>query len=137
MKKTVFKNRLFYILLIGFIIILLMYNCFISIKSSNIYGLIPFLVEIILLVLIFTKNQYAKLSILIWTVIALIIGSGFEVIADLMDDFNTDFKATKIDSFIYNVLGLIVGILILDYTRRTVVVTSSAVDPDNTHTRTS
>ena len=131
MKETVFRNRLFYILLIGFIVVLMMYNCFISIRSSNIYGLIPILIEIVLLILIFTKNQYARLGILIWTVIALIIGSGFEVIADVMDDFNNDFKAaTQIDSFMYNILGLIAGILIIDYTRRTVIVTSSSIDPD-------
>ncbi len=130
MKKTVCKNRLFYIFLIAYIIILLIYNCYASIKSGNVYGLITILIQIILLVLIFTKNQYAKPGILIWTVIAFIIGSGFDVIADLMDYFNNGFKATQIDSFMYNVLGLIVGIFIIDYTRRTVVVTSSSVDPD-------
>ena len=92
--------------------------------------LIPILIEIALLILILTKNQYAKLSILIWAVIALIIGFGFELIASLIDDFNTDFQATEIDSLIYNTLGLIAGILIIDYTKRTVSVASSSVDTD-------
>jgi hypothetical protein len=130
MGKTVFKNRLFYILLIGFIIIFLIYNSYVFIKSSDIYVLIPILIEIALLILILTKNQYAKLSILIWAVIALIIGFGFELIASLIDDFNTDFQATEIDSLIYNTLGLIAGILIIDYTKRTVSVASSSVDTD-------
>ena len=130
MGKTVFKNRLFYILLIGLIVIFLTYNCHVLIKSSDIYVLIPILIEIALLILILTKNQYARLSILIWAVIALIIGFGFELIASLIDDFNTKFQATRIESLIYNTLGLVAGILIIDYTKRTVIVVSSSVDPD-------
>ena len=56
MKKTIFANRLFYILLISFIITLFVYNGFVVIKSSNIYGLIPMVIEIGLLMLIFTKS---------------------------------------------------------------------------------
>jgi uncharacterized protein YacL len=127
-KKAVFANRLFYILLIGFIITLFVYNAFIVIKWSNTYGLIPMVIEIGLLTLIFTKSRYVKVGIITWVVVFLIIGRGFELIADLIDDFNNDFKIIKITSFVYNIIGLAFGILIIDYTRRTVFLISSDSD---------
>ncbi len=127
-KKAVFANRLFYILLIGFIVILLVYNIVVSIKMSNIYGLVSIFIEIILLTLIFTKNRYTKLAIIIWAILSFIVGCGFEFIADLMDEFNDDFKTIKITSFVYNIIGLAIGILIVDYTRRTVFLISSDSD---------
>jgi|SRR6185437_13505568 len=128
MKNSVFTNRVFYILLICFIIILLVYNCVISIKARYIYGLIPIFVEVLLLSLIFTKNRYAKLTIIIWAILFLIVGCGSGLIADLMDDFNNDFSTFKIYQFIYNIIGLAIGILIIDYTKRTVILVSSDTD---------
>ncbi len=130
MKKSVFTNRIFYILLIGFIIILLAYNCVISIKASNFYGLITIFIEIILLALILKKNRYAKLAIIMWAILFSLVGCGSGLIANLMDDFNNDFSAFNIYLFIYNIIGLAIGILIIDYTRRTVILVSSDADLD-------
>jgi hypothetical protein len=121
MKKSVFTNKIFYYLLVAFIIALLIYNSILSIKDNNIYGIIPIAIEIALLVLIFTKDRYAKLSIIIWAVIFSIIGNGFDAIAYLMDAFNDGFKTIPLYSFLYDIVGLVIGILIIDYTRRTVI----------------
>ncbi len=129
MKKTIFKNKLFYKLLIAFIIILLIYNGYASIIARNIYGAIPICFGSILLVLIFKKNQYAKIAILIWAIVALIIANGLEVIADLMDVLNDNFKRSQLDSLIYSSIVLAIGILIVDYTRRTVAVISADENP--------
>lgn len=123
MKKVVFTNKLFRSLLIGFIIILSLFNIYAVLKTGSAYGIASIIIEIVLLILILSKNQYTKISILIWAIVALIIGFGFEMVAELLDGLNNDFKTFKIDSFIYNTIGLVIGILIIDYTRRTVVVT--------------
>jgi hypothetical protein len=88
--------------------------------------MISIFIETILLVLIFTKSRYPKLSIIIWAAIALIIGFGLELIGDLLSDFNTNFESFKFNVFIYNISQLVIGILILDYTRRTVKIISNA-----------
>jgi hypothetical protein len=126
MKKVIFANKSFYSLLIGFIIVLMLYNIWISIRANNIYGIVPIFIEIVLLILIFTKNQYAKIVIMVWVVIALMIGPGFEIIANLMDDFENNFKIFNIESFIYNIICLAIGILIFDYTKRTISVVYSS-----------
>lgn len=127
-----FTNKIFYVLLIGFIIVLLVYNSAVSITASNIYGLIPAFIEIVLLTLIFTKNRYVKLTIIAWAILSFIVSCGFELIANLMDDFNNDFRTFKINAFVYNIIGLIVGIIIINYTRRTVILLPSNTDSDQT-----
>lgn len=122
MKKTIFKNKLFYNLLIIFIIVLLVNNGYISIKTNNIYGAIPIFTGVILLILIFTNNQYAKIAILVWVIAAFILFNGLEIIADFMDILNNNFDASKIGSLIYSIIVFVIGILIVDYTRRTVSV---------------
>jgi len=124
MKKVVFENKLFHILLVSLIFLLIGYNTFTSIKSQSFGGIITICIEILLLALIFTSNRYAKPAILIWSIISLIVSCGFEIVADLLDYFNGGFKASNTDSLLYNIVGLIIGILIVDYTRRTIVVAS-------------
>jgi hypothetical protein len=131
MKKVVFENKLFHILLVSLIFLLIGYNAFTSITSQSIYGIIPICIEILLLVLIFTNNRYAKSAILIWSSISLIVSCGFEIVADLIDYFNAEFKASNTDSLLYNIVGLIIGILIVDYARRTIVIASIEEDLDN------
>jgi hypothetical protein len=80
------------------------------------------LIEIILLILIFEKHRYAKAGIFIWAIVGLIAGCGFGLTASLMDGFNNNFTPFKIGAMIYNLSGLAIGILIIDYTKRTVVI---------------
>lgn len=122
MRKTEFKNKTFYYLLIIVIAGLLIYNTLVSIKTSNLYGTIPIFIEIVLLILIFTRDKYAKMAIYLWTVVALIISGGAELAASLTEGFNDHFTVVNTNSLIYNLLIFAVGILIIDYTRRTVFV---------------
>jgi len=40
-----FKNRIFYFLLLVYIVLLLLYNIFISVKYNSIYGVIPIIIQ--------------------------------------------------------------------------------------------
>ncbi|HVV56321.1 MAG TPA: hypothetical protein VHC47_13395 [Mucilaginibacter sp.] len=132
-KQTVFKNRLFYYLLIGFITALLIYNIYIFIKMLNVFVLLPIALQLTLLTLIFSKNQYARIGILVWASIALLIGSGLDIIGSIMDIPNNlidNISSFPVESYIFNLTDIAIGILIISYTRRTVLVIASETEPD-------
>ncbi|WP_295800955.1 hypothetical protein [Mucilaginibacter sp.] len=112
---------MFFNLLTGFIILLLGYNGFVFVRAVSIYGMVPIFIEIVLLVLILTKSQYVKTGIIIWASVFFIVGYGSGLAAQLMDAFNDNFATLKIGSLIENSIGLAVGMLIIGYTRSTVV----------------
>ena len=126
MKKVFFTNKIFLNLLISYLIILIVYNSYAELITNTITGIIPIIFEIILLILIFNKHRYAKMSILIWAAITLIIGYGFEVVATLFDYLNNYFdknlEAFNLNKFIFNIIQLMIGVLILHYTKRTVII---------------
>jgi hypothetical protein len=117
MKVVIFKNKIFYSLLTAYLILLLIYNLYATL-TGNLFGLIPVSIQIALIILILIKNKYAKLFIQIWVIVALFIGSGLEIIVELLQGFE-DFKLTLL---MYNLFQFGIGLLILDYTRRTVIV---------------
>ena|ERR1700744_2933071 len=124
MKKVIFTNRPFYILLVALIGLLMAYNFYLFLIKGISFALIPIIIEFVLLVLILTRNQYAKWAIIIWTSVFSIIGYGLKFLADLMDGF----KSIKLDLFLENTVGLMIGILIISYAKRTIVVASSNTD---------
>ncbi|WP_419788896.1 hypothetical protein HDF19_06145 [Mucilaginibacter sp. E4BP6] len=128
-KKIFFSNKNFYIFLLCLIIGLLIYNVFSLITTSNLYAIIPISIEMVLLYLIVAKNRSVRFVVIIWAIIALIIGYGFEFIADLMDDFNNHFSSLELWPLILNLIGLAIGIIVIDYTRRTVLVVSADENP--------
>jgi len=93
----------------------------VSIITKNVYGCIPVIIELILLVLIFIRSKYVKTAIVLWSVIFLIVGFGAAFLANLLDDINnSDFNAYKILNLVLNVIALAIGIVIIDYSRRTI-----------------
>jgi hypothetical protein len=120
MKKVLFKNKAFYRLLLAYLLLLVTYNVYATFKATNLYCLLPIFIQIALLIFILTKDKNAKLFIQIWVIVALIIGSGAEIMANLLEGFEN----LKLNSFIFNGLQLGIGLLIWDYTRRTVIVVS-------------
>jgi len=123
MKKTVFTNTPFYYLLNSYIIALLLYNLYV-IATGNLYGIIPITIQAVMLFLIFTRNEYARIVMLIWAVGVLLIATVFQIVGDLLD---TGFDAIQSFSFLFNLIQLIVAIIIVDYIRRTVFVRTQII----------
>jgi len=96
----------------------MVYNLY-AVILGNVYGLIPIAIQATILFLIYKRNEYARIFILVWSVVVLLIANLFEIIGDLMDK---GFDAIQSFSFLSNLVQLIVAILIVDYTRRTVFV---------------
>jgi len=123
--KTVFKNKTFFYLLIGLISILLLWNVYTLINTGNIWALLPILIQTVLLILIFTNHQYARVSIMAWTIIVLIGASALGLLASLFDIGNDLIDSTKVTDtnyIIQKLIQLVLGVLMLDFTRRTVKV---------------
>jgi hypothetical protein len=124
--KTVFKNQTFFYLLISFISILILWNVYGGIINENIWAIIPVLIEIVLLLFIFNRYEHARIAIIVWTAIALIAAPACGLLATLFDIGNNFIDnqtgAIGIYGVVLNVIDLAVGVLILDYTRRTIKV---------------
>jgi len=124
--KTVFKNQTFLYPLISFICILFLWNVYAGIIDENIWAVIPIAIEIVLLLFIINRYEYACIAILVWTIIALIISPAIDLLATFFDIGNNfidkETGAIGVYGIIVNVIELAIGILILDYTRRTVKV---------------
>jgi hypothetical protein len=123
--KTVFKNKTFFYVLIGFISFFLLWNLYTLISTGNIWALLPISIQIVLLILIFTNHQYARVSIIVWAIVAFVGSSAAGLLASLLDIGNDLIDSTKVTDtnyIIQKLTQLVLGVLILDFTRRTVKV---------------
>jgi len=87
-EKTIFKNRLFYLLLISYLILLSAWNIYV-LTTGNLKAIIPVTIQGILLFLILTENKHAKLGIKIWVII-MILSNGVSFLAKLLKIFLGD-----------------------------------------------
>ena len=116
MERTIFKNSIFYWLLIGYLGVVLIWNGYTT-AMGNLYGLIPLTVQMILIYLIFDKNKFAKVGIKIWSIL-LIIGPGLSILGGLLKSIageNMDFNET-----FTNLIMLTIGITVFYFNNKTV-----------------
>src|SRR5476651_1453588 len=113
--KAVFTNRKFYYALISYIAAYILWNTYSGIKYSSTFALLPISIQCALLILIFTHNQYARIAIIVWTVVAILCGSGLNVLATIMETPDNGFKAINTYSFAFDCLNTIIGIFIIDF----------------------
>ena len=121
MQVTEFKNQTFYFCVLTLLGCLILYNCYIILTFQEIWGIIPILIQAIIIGMILTKNQFAKIILKIWAIIFLVVGSSFQIILQAIQDFTENLE---VDLTYYIVAGinLLVGSLIIYFTNTTVVV---------------
>ena len=121
MQITVFKNQTFYYSILALLGCLIVYNCYVILTFQEIWGFIPILIQAIIIGLIITKNQFARIILKVWAVIFLIVGSSLQIIGQLVQDI---FEQDSVDIIFYIVTGinLLIGSLVVYYTNTTVVV---------------
>src|SRR5690242_14725678 len=105
MKTAVFNNKVFFSLLIGFILLLLLYNSYSFLKNNNVYAIIPICAQVVLLAFIFTRNKHLRIILIIWAMTFLIIAPGLDIIASVLDEFNGD--SPKLDPLIIDLVYII------------------------------
>ena len=75
MKKVLFKNQKYYVVIVMTLIIVILWNLFVLLVSDQLTPLIPISVQSIVLILVLIKSEYAKLGIKLWSLL-LIVGPG-------------------------------------------------------------
>ena len=124
-------NKKFFYLLISFIVLFILWNFYALIKANNYWAFLPVSIEAILLLLIITHNRYARIATLIWTIIFIIISPALSVLGSVMGIYDNGSTEISTYSFAFNVGSIIVGVFIIDYTRRTIVVPRNAEFTDS------
>ncbi len=132
MKKSKFANPAFYWAIISLLGCLLLWNLFLSVTQSKFVGLLPIAIQATLLVLILKRHEFAKNGIKIWAIIFLIIGSGLQFSGKLVKDITNSFTNTDLQYYLTTVLSIIVGILIVIYTNKTVEVVETVEEQAKT-----
>jgi hypothetical protein len=122
MKKVIFNNKVFYWLLIGYIALLLVSNLFFALGVAIIYAVIPLAIQCTLLISIFTRYRYLKIIIFVWAIVFLIIASSLQLIGNLLTETANGFKTFDLNHSLLNLVNIVIGILIIEYTRRTVTI---------------
>ena len=120
MKKTQFNNQAFYWIIIAIIGGLFIWNLFVVIKTGNLSGLIPAIVQGILLGLIFTKNQYAKIGTKIWAIVFLSIAYGLQFVGRFLSDLTENFINVDLSHYITTGFAIAIGITLVIYINKTV-----------------
>jgi len=118
MKKTVFKNKYFYWLLIIYLFLLLAWNIN-TLILGNVIAILPILAQSFLIILILTRNKYTKMGIKIWAIF-LIIGPSLSILGKSLKLLVGDDLNILYTSLIYNSLFLIIGALVYSFNDKTV-----------------
>ena len=122
MKKCHFSNQTVYWIIIAIIGGLMIWNLYATIITGKLIGLLPFTIQAVLIGLILTKNQYAKIGVKIWAIIFLAIASGLQFVGQLLQDAVDNFANANALHYITTGFTVLVGIMIVVYVNKTVEV---------------
>ncbi|MFI0428000.1 hypothetical protein [Mariniflexile sp. HMF6888] len=108
MGKTVFKSKLFHLLLICYLISLLSWNIF-NLISGNLNASIPITIQATVLFFILTENKHAKFGIKVWAIV-IIISHSISLLAKLFKIFVGDeiIIADLLNKIIFASIGILI-----------------------------
>lgn len=127
-EKTVFKNQTFQALVVAALGILMAVNLFNTIFALSYISLLPFAVQATVLVLVLTKDKYAKSAINIWSIL-LMVGSGFSLLGKII--FLTIGDNVELGSLFLQAIFLSIGIAVYYYNMETTEVVSMPTEGTN------
>ena len=130
MYKTEFYNKKFYwfvVIAVSAIFLRTIYTVF---SKNQGYLIEPMILQFLLLVLIIAKHRYARISIIIWVILFLLIFSAFQFAKQLVQNFRYGFDYTHLMFYFEVSINIIVGSLILFYTIKTTKVTREVKKAD-------
>lgn len=116
MEKTIFKNKVFYYFLATYLIIIIGWNSY-NVTKGYLMGILPIVVQLILLYLIFDNNKFTKLGVKIWSIV-LIVGYGVSILAKLLKVVLgvEIIIADLLNKFIFLIIGILIYVLNEKYT---------------------
>lgn len=116
MKETEFKNKYFYWIIILIVGGLLLKTIFTTFYYNQSVGIFPMIIQFLLLVFILTKHKYARIGIIIWTTLFLLVFSAVQLAQGLVRNFNNGIDISWLQYYLLISVNLIVGTLVLFYT---------------------
>ncbi len=116
MKKINFINKPFYWILLVFLSLLLIWNTYSLILTRKLFGVFPVIIQLVLIVLILIKHEYAKIGIKIWSLVFLIIAPGLVLLGIILKLFASSNEEISTNAIIFDGITIIAGILIFSYT---------------------
>jgi hypothetical protein len=119
MKETEFKNKYFYWAIILIVGGLLMKTIFRTFYYNESIGITPMILQFLLLVFILTKHKFAKIGIIIWTILFLLLFSLIQLIQGIIKNFNYGINSSWVQYYSLISINVIAGIVILFYTVKT------------------
>jgi hypothetical protein len=119
MKETEFKNKYFYWAIILIVGGLLMKTIFRTFYYNESIGITPMILQFLLLVFILTKHKFAKIGIIIWTILFLFLFSLIQLIQGIVKNFNYGINSSWFQYYSLISINVIAGIVILFYTVKT------------------
>ena len=122
MKKSEFSNQTVYWTVIAIIGGLMLWNLFATVTSGKLIGLLPVTIQAVLLWLITTKNQYAKIGIKAWVIIFLVSANVLQFFGRLLQDAVESFVNADLLHYVTTGFIVLLGITIFIYVNKTVTV---------------
>jgi len=119
MKETEFKNKYFYWIIILIVGALLLKTIFTTFYYNQSVGIFPMIIQSLLLIFILTKHKYARIGIIIWTTLFLLLFSAVQLAQGLVRNFNYGIDISWLQYYLLISINLIVGTLVLFYTIKT------------------
>lgn len=121
MQITEFKNQTFYYCVLSLLGCLIFYNCYVILYFQEVWGIIPIVIQSIIIGLIITKHKFAKITLKVWAIIFLVVGSSLQILGQGIQDV---LEQRMADLMFYLVAGinLLVGSLVVYFTNKTVIV---------------
>lgn len=122
MKQSHFTDRTVYWAVISIIGGLLLWNLYATVTTGRFVGLLPITIQSVLLGLIFTKHQYARIGIKIWAIVFLVIASGLQFFGRLLEDAVNGFPDVDWQHYLIKLVTGLIGIILVICVNRTVQV---------------
>jgi hypothetical protein len=119
MEKTQFNNNFFYWAIILIISGLLLKTIYTTFSDNQSIGIMPMILQFVLLILILTKHKFARIGIIVWTSLFLLILSVFQITRQLVQNIKYGFDMIFLEYYLLVSINIVVGIMILYYTIKT------------------
>jgi hypothetical protein len=119
MEKTQFNNKFFYWAIILVVSGLLLKTVYTTFSENQSIGIMPMVLQFVLLILILAKHKLARIGIIVWASLFLLILSIFQITRQLVQNIKYGFDMIFMEYYLLVSINIVVGILILYYTIKT------------------
>ncbi|MCB0645471.1 MAG: hypothetical protein KDC49_02340 [Saprospiraceae bacterium] len=119
MKKLSIINHAYYRILIGVLGGLMLNNIYATFTSRNLIGILPILLQSVLIYLLFTKNTFSQKAVKIWVIVVFFVAQTLGIIAIVIQAWAKNIKGEEgafemlaSDKIIYSTILIIIGIIL-------------------------